>query len=203
LACLHHGGPHQRPRRSHPSAKPPLKLIDPHAKPNVAFFTGDYISPNNHIPVRMHRRPTPRWQAPPNQAPPNKAQQLATQTSTKPSKLQFTASTKSAWHFRWPNRESLLRSLSPTERGRLLALGAVQQRAECASCNVSGPQANRPDTDRRYPSMRWPTKPSLAIFQHSSTRSTTAAVSTPLWAISARNSSRTAILGRRSNPQPD
>jgi hypothetical protein len=23
------------------SAKPPLKLIDPHAKPNVAFFTGD------------------------------------------------------------------------------------------------------------------------------------------------------------------
>ena len=29
------------PRRSHPSAKPPLKLIDPHAKPNVAFFMGD------------------------------------------------------------------------------------------------------------------------------------------------------------------
>ena len=41
----------------------------------------------------------------------------------------------------------------------------------------------------------WPTKPSPmspTTFRDSSTRSTTAAVSTPLWGISARNSSRTA-----------
>src|SRR5271155_1977509 len=41
LAGLHHGRPRQRPTRSHPSAKPPLKLI-PNATPNVALFTGDY-----------------------------------------------------------------------------------------------------------------------------------------------------------------
>src|SRR5271167_3973379 len=43
LAGLHHGRPRQRPTRSHPSAKPPLKLI-PNAAPNVAFFTGDRIA---------------------------------------------------------------------------------------------------------------------------------------------------------------
>jgi hypothetical protein len=42
-----------------------------------------------------------------------------------------------------------------------------------------------------------------ATFRDSSTRSTTAAVSTPLSAISARNSSRTATPGPGSNPQPD
>ena len=37
----------------------------------------------------------------------------------------------------------------------------------------------------------------------SSTSSATPAVSVPLWATSARNSSRTATPGPRSNPQPD
>ena len=42
-----------------------------------------------------------------------------------------------------------------------------------------------------------------ATFRDSSTRSTTAAVSTPRWAISARNSSSTATPGPRSNQRPD
>ncbi len=60
--------------------------------------------------------------------------------------------------------------------------------------------------DGSKPSIRRPTKPSpmsLRTFRSSSTRSTTGAVSIPLWAISARNSSRTATPGLRSNQQPD
>src|ERR1700678_4505860 len=44
---------------------------------------------------------------------------------------------------------------------------------------------------------------SPTTFRDSSTRSTTADVSTPLWAILARNSSSTATPGPRSNPRPD
>src|ERR1700685_1167686 len=44
---------------------------------------------------------------------------------------------------------------------------------------------------------------SPTTFRDSSTRTTTADVSTPLWAILARNSSSTATPGPRSNPRPD
>jgi len=52
----------------------------------------------------------------------------------------------------------------------------------------------------------WPTMPSPmspSTFRGSSTRPTTDAVFIPLWAISARNSSRFVTPGLRSNQQPD